>query len=118
MTIGSGIGGGLIIDGEIYRGSGAGAMEIGHLEVVLRIGHRAGNARPSNSVASGWSIGARAREDARRLLREGRTASLLLRLADGDPDRITAAHVAEAARQGDPEAASIILRPWTRSRRP
>src|SRR4030095_4439894 len=31
MTIGSGIGGGLIIDGEIYRGCGRGAAEIGHL---------------------------------------------------------------------------------------
>src|SRR5438132_159439 len=32
ITIGSGIGGGLIIDGEIYRGCGRGAAEIGHLK--------------------------------------------------------------------------------------
>src|SRR5438067_9215368 len=31
ITIGSGIGGGFIIDGEIYRGVGRGAAEIGHL---------------------------------------------------------------------------------------
>src|SRR5438067_3468856 len=31
ITIGSGIGGGLIINGEIYRGCGKGAAEIGHL---------------------------------------------------------------------------------------
>ncbi len=31
VTIGSGIGGGLIVDGSIYRGNGAGAVEIGHL---------------------------------------------------------------------------------------
>src|SRR5437870_2956083 len=31
ITIGSGIGGGLIIDGQIYRGAAAGAAEIGHL---------------------------------------------------------------------------------------
>src|SRR5262249_11489516 len=31
ITIGSGIGGGLIINGEIYRGCGRGAAEIGHL---------------------------------------------------------------------------------------
>ena len=36
ITIGSGIGGGLIIDGEIYRGCGRGAAEIGHLEVLWR----------------------------------------------------------------------------------
>src|SRR3984957_12795425 len=33
ITIGSGIGGGFIIDGEIYRGVGRGAAEIGHLVV-------------------------------------------------------------------------------------
>src|SRR5713226_5672003 len=33
ITIGSGIGGGLIIDGEIYRGIGRGAAEIGDLRV-------------------------------------------------------------------------------------
>ena len=33
ITIGSGIGGGLIVDGEIYRGCGRGAAEIGHLKV-------------------------------------------------------------------------------------
>src|SRR5215468_8969152 len=34
ITIGSGIGGGLIINGEIYRGCGRGAAEIGHLRVT------------------------------------------------------------------------------------
>ena len=33
ITVGTGIGGGLIIDGEIYRGVGRGAAEIGHLRV-------------------------------------------------------------------------------------
>src|SRR6516164_6859536 len=36
ITIGSGIGGGLILDGEIYRGCGRGAAEIGHLRVPAR----------------------------------------------------------------------------------
>ena len=107
VTIGSGIGGGLILDGEIYRGSGAGAMEIGHLQVVLQ--SKAGlEIRTLESVASGWSIGARARDDVRRLLSEGRTGNLLLDLVDGDPDQITAAHVAKAAIAGDPEAKSHI----------
>src|SRR5713226_68319 len=34
ITIGSGIGGGLIINGEIYRGCGRGAAEIGHLQMA------------------------------------------------------------------------------------
>src|SRR5262249_28699121 len=38
VTVGTGIGGGLIIDGEIYRGVGRGAAEIGHLRVMGRMG--------------------------------------------------------------------------------
>src|SRR5215813_8468557 len=34
ITIGSGIGGGLIVNGEIYRGIGRGAAEIGHLNLA------------------------------------------------------------------------------------
>ena len=49
ITIGSGIGGGLVIAGDIYRGIGKGAAEIGH----LRVG---GGARTLEEVASGWGI--------------------------------------------------------------
>lgn len=34
ITVGTGIGGGLVIDGEIYRGAGRGASEIGHVRPV------------------------------------------------------------------------------------
>ncbi len=52
ITIGSGIGGGLIINGEIYRGCGRGAAEIGHLRV-----HGSDLARlPLENFASGWGI--------------------------------------------------------------
>ena len=51
MTIGSGIGGGLIIDGKIHRGTGKGAAEIGHLRMPTADG-----AKPLEQVASGWAI--------------------------------------------------------------
>jgi glucokinase len=51
MTIGSGIGGGLIIDGKIHRGTGKGAAEIGHLRMPTADGPK-----PLEQVASGWSI--------------------------------------------------------------
>src|SRR5438552_7952131 len=35
ITIGSGIGGGFLLDGEIYRGCGQGAAEVGHLRVPV-----------------------------------------------------------------------------------
>lgn len=62
VTVGSGIGGGLVIGGKIFRGQGAGAMEIGHLrppQAMLRIPLPA----PSvESVASGFGIEQRARQ--------------------------------------------------------
>jgi glucokinase len=51
MTIGSGIGGGLAIDGEIYRGTGKGAVEVGHLRLMTPDGPK-----PLELVASGWAI--------------------------------------------------------------
>jgi glucokinase len=51
MTIGSGIGGGLVIDGEVYRGAGKGAVEVGHLRMMTPDGPR-----PLELVASGWAI--------------------------------------------------------------
>lgn len=51
VTIGSGIGGGLIIAGEIYRGVGRGAAEVGHLRI---------RDFPLEQIASGWAIQQRA----------------------------------------------------------
>jgi glucokinase len=51
ITIGSGIGGGLIINGEIYRGCGVGAAEIGHLWTTSN-----GIREPLEFFASGWGM--------------------------------------------------------------
>jgi glucokinase len=51
MTIGSGIGGGLVIDGKVYRGTGKGAVEVGHLRMPTP-----GGPKPLELVASGWAI--------------------------------------------------------------
>ncbi len=57
VTVGTGIGGGLTVDGEIYRGSGHGAAEIGHLRPGL-LADRPGST--VESLASGWGIAAAA----------------------------------------------------------
>jgi glucokinase len=56
MTVGSGIGGGLIINDEIYRGCGRGAAEVGHLRPVYPL-----RPTPHDDIlehfAAGWGIG-------------------------------------------------------------
>lgn len=106
ITIGSGIGGGLIIDGEIYRGCGRGAAEIGHLIVKHLSGHSLTEG-PLESFASGWGI----EQSAAGALKQGHgTHSVLAR----NPARsITARDVAAAAEQGDEFAKRILQAAWS-----
>jgi glucokinase len=102
MTIGSGIGGGLIVDGQILRGTGRGAAEIGHLQV--RDPRMAdGRLETLESIASGWAIGAYARDCVAHDPAGGAT---LIDLA-GDEANITAQTVGEAAAAGDRLAVQI-----------
>lgn len=55
VTLGSGVGGGLVVDGEIYHGAVPGESEIGHLRL-----DRAGTIVESR--CSGWAVDARIRE--------------------------------------------------------
>jgi glucokinase len=100
VTIGSGIGGGLILDGQIYRGSGAGAAEIGH----LWIDDVAGGPRKLEDIASGWAIG----RAGRTVAAESRETSLLEAMSDGNPSRIDGQMVARAALDGDPVSLAIL----------
>ena len=70
VTIGSGIGGGLVVDGRIYRGAGEGAVEVGHLWI-----DDGGEPAILEHFASGWSIGRAGRGGGRGSARDahGRT---------------------------------------------
>ena len=107
VTIGSGIGGGLIINGEIYRGCGRGAAEIGHLDLSFHIGENSSLGAPLEYFASGWGIANHAIEE---IAQGDGKDSVLLRLVGGNPERITAWHIGQAAAQGDPFARSILQR--------
>jgi glucokinase len=108
ITIGSGIGGGLIINGEIYRGCGRGAAEIGHLDFHINLTEHASTVMKVEELASGWAIDTLARTEADL---PGNEDSPLLKLVEGNVEEITARHVAEAAAQGDRLAKSILSRP-------
>ena len=105
MTIGTGIGGGIIIDGKLFHGSSDVAGEIGHTTIDLNGRHcKCGNYGCLEAYASGPAIATRAREV---LVRE-ETASLLPSLVGGQLDSITAETVYKAAQQGDAVASEIV----------
>jgi glucokinase len=105
MTIGSGIGGGLIVDGQIYRGVGRGAAEIGHLQVYASGVERDYYMMPLEDCASGWAI---ADEGAGWVEGREHRDTPLRRLANNDPANVTGSLVAQAAREGDQDALGII----------
>src|SRR4051812_49368160 len=105
MTIGTGIGGGVIIDGKLFHGASDVAGEIGHTTIDLNGRHcKCGNYGCLEAYASGPAIAVRAREV---LVRE-ETASLLPSLVGGKLDEITAEVVYRAAQQGDAVANEIV----------
>ena len=119
LTIGSGIGGALIVDGAIYRGSGLGALEIGHMQVPDWPETEFSSTSTSlsgcrlcelESIASGWGIARLAREKAQMLARHGRSTWIVIDKAGGSLESITAEHVAQAAAGGDEMAVAILER--------
>ncbi len=104
VTIGTGIGGGMIVNGELYHGSSDSAGEIGHT-TIDQTGRRCGcgNYGCLEAYASGTAIAERARE---ALAYD--TASILPDLVDGDVSKITAAIVYEAASRGDAVATEVV----------
>jgi len=104
ITIGTGIGGGLILDGKLYHGSSDVAGEIGHTTIDSTGRYcRCGNYGCLEAYASGPAIALRAREALER-----DEKSLLHKMVDGDLARITAATVYEAAHQGDHLANEVV----------
>jgi glucokinase len=102
VTVGTGIGGGLIVDGALYRGAHGFAAEIGH--VIVEPGGAVcgcGNRGCWEQVASG-----RALDRLGRLAAQDQPGGLIARLAGDRP--VTGAVVAEAASRGDRAAAGIL----------
>ena len=104
MTIGTGIGGGLVLDGRLYHGAANSAGEIGHMTIDVD-GRRCGcgNYGCLEAYASGPAIAMRAVEQ----LRAG-MESRLSAMSGGNMDAITAQTVFEAARAEDEVALEVV----------
>ncbi|GAA2148223.1 ROK family glucokinase [Nocardioides koreensis] len=102
VTVGTGVGGGLVLDGALYRGAFGVGAEIGHMRVVpdgILCG--CGKHGCFEQYASGSAL---VREVRAAADRGSAGARNLLERAGGDPQRITGPLVTEAARDGDPFA--------------
>ncbi len=104
LTIGTGIGGGIVLAGEIYHGASDFAGEIGHM-TIDSTGRRCkcGNYGCLEAYASGPAIAARAVEGV-----EAGAETSLPRYVGGDLSKITAQVVYEAAHDGDDYAREVV----------
>ena len=115
ITIGSGIGGGLIVGNEIYRGSGRGAVEIGHLWSAVRpalggdeVLYRTADPCRLEDIASGWAIDQAGRAVLRSRIESRVTTGILGNLCGDDPALVNARLLGAAAGEGDVESGRIL----------
>ncbi len=109
VTVGTGVGGGIVLDGKLHRGAFGVAAEIGHMRVVpggVMCG--CGNRGCLESYGSGTALVRATREaaDGRSLL-----ARDLIDRAGGDPAAIDGPLITAAAQDGDPFAVDQLVRP-------
>jgi glucokinase len=106
LTVGTGLGGGVVVDGVLMRGAFGVAAELGHMRVVpdgLRCG--CGNRGCWEQYASGRALVREARE----LVASGTPhAARLSELCAGDPAELSGPDVTRAATEGDPAAVELL----------
>lgn len=104
FTIGTGIGGGIIVDGRLYHGATDCAGEFGHMTLDPEGRHcKCGNYGCLEAYASGPAIALRTIE----ALESGAESSIVA-MAAGDFARVTAQTVYDAAHEGDALALEVV----------
>lgn len=106
ITLGTGVGGGVISDGRLLTGANGFAGEIGHFTVDVNGPMCACGERGHwEALASGTALGEMARSAA-----GSGAAPAVLAAADGRLDDVTGVHVSDAARAGAADALAIVER--------
>ena len=109
MTMSTGIGGGIVIDGQVYHGANDSAGEVGH-QILLPNGPRCGCGKRGclEALCSGPAIARRAQAALQKQRKGGKSPTALLTLADGRIKAVKSEHVLAAARTGDALALELV----------
>ncbi len=114
VTLGTGVGGGIISDGRIVRGAHGFAAEVGHWQFDP-LGPRCACGEPGHweAEASGTALG----QLAQAWVKAGDAPGVLAR-AGGDPATVTGVHVGDSAAAGEPDGRDLLprVRPPGRAR--
>jgi glucokinase len=105
MAIGTGIGGGLILDGRLYRGSVGAAAELGHM-VIDMDGPRCQGNCPNHGCVEALASGTALAREAVRIAHEQPASGLGRALAKGR--ELAGPLVTELAHDGDPAALEVL----------
>ena len=106
VTVGTGIGGGIVVDGVLMHGAFGVAAELGHMRVVpggVRCG--CGNRGCWEMYASGTALVREARD---LVISGSPLAARLSELCGGDPSALSGPDVTRAAVEGDPAAVELL----------
>jgi glucokinase len=109
ITISTGIGGGIVIDGRPLIGQDGTAGEVGHLTVEID-GPLCGDGAPGHveAIASGTALA----RDGRALLEGGRSERVAEIFRRSEASELGAEHVAQAADEGDAASQAVLDRAW------
>ncbi len=104
LTLGTGVGGGIVLNGRPYSGAHGIGSEIGHMIIMV-------DGDPCNCGSRGCAERYCSASAIIRMAKEavgGAPDSLILKKASGDAGRINAKLVIDAAREGDPVAVKVF----------
>ncbi len=106
ITLGTGVGGGIIINGKIYSGSNYAGAELGHM-VIVKDGKECACGRRGcwETYASATGLIALTKQT---ILKEKLEYSYMLKLCDGDINKVSGRTAFDAMRDGDPTAKAVV----------